>query len=151
MAKAIKFKNDTYLDSSSVVHDKNKLSDVLNTNMFNYNNWDKSQDINGNNQTPVIISGMSTTITTRGRALLVSFTLPLYHSGGTCWIRILVDGVKKYEYGYSLNGTTICSYTTIINNLSAGNHTVSVAIIRNNVATLKVVDYTSRNFTVTEI
>ncbi len=29
MAKSIKFRNDTYLDSSSVVHNKNKLSDIL--------------------------------------------------------------------------------------------------------------------------
>lgn len=151
MSKSIKFKNDTYLDSSSITHNKTKLSDILNVNMFNYNDWEKSQNIDGNNQTPITITGMSTTIKTRGRSLLVSFTLPLYHSGGTCFIRILIDGTEKYKYGYSLNGTTICSYTTVINNVLAGNHTVSVNIVRNNVTTLKVVDYTSKNFTVTEI
>lgn len=30
MAKSIKFKNDTYLDSTSIVHDKTNLSDILN-------------------------------------------------------------------------------------------------------------------------
>ena len=29
MAKSIKFKNDTYLDSTSIVHNKKKLSDIL--------------------------------------------------------------------------------------------------------------------------
>lgn len=31
MSKSIKLKNETYLDSSSIVHNKEKLSDILNT------------------------------------------------------------------------------------------------------------------------
>ena len=31
MSKSIKLKNDTYIDSSSIVHNKEKLSDILNT------------------------------------------------------------------------------------------------------------------------
>lgn len=31
MSKSIKLKNDTYIDSSSIAHNKEKLSDILNT------------------------------------------------------------------------------------------------------------------------
>ena len=43
MSKSIKFRNDTYLDSSSVVHNKNKLSNILKDSGWQYptllNNW----------------------------------------------------------------------------------------------------------------
>ena len=35
MAKSIKLKNDTYLDSTSIVHNKTKLSDLLNKKILN--------------------------------------------------------------------------------------------------------------------
>ena len=43
MSKSIKFTNDTYLDSSGIVHDKTKLSDILKDSVWKYptllNNW----------------------------------------------------------------------------------------------------------------
>lgn len=149
MSKSVKFSNNTYLDSTSIVHKKETLPNILNSNTFNYNDWETSQEITSSSQTT--IKGMSTTIKTRGRALLVSFTVPLYHNGGTCFIKIVVDNVTKYTYGYSLNTNTVCSYTTVINNLSAGSHTVRIDISKNNTSSVKVLNYTSRNFTVAEI
>lgn len=149
MSKSVKFSNNTYLDSTSIVHKKETLANILNSNTFNYNDWETSQEITSGSQTT--IKGMSTTIKTRGRALLVSFTVPLYHNGGTCFIKIVVDNVTKYTYGYSLNTNTVCSYTTVINNLSAGSHTVRIDISKNNTSSVKVLNYTSRNFTVAEI
>ncbi len=149
MSKSIKFSNNVYLDSISIVHKKETLSNILNSNTFNYNDWGTSQKITTSKQTTV--NGMSTTIKTRGRALLVSFTLPLYHTGGTCFIKIVVDNVTKYTYGYSLDTKTICSYTTVINDLSAGNHIVRIDISKNNTNSVEVLNYTSRNFTVAEI
>lgn len=37
MSKSIKLKNDTYIDSSSIVYNKQKLSDILNIQTINLN------------------------------------------------------------------------------------------------------------------
>ncbi len=45
MSKSIKFSNDIYLDSSSVVHNKKKLSEILNTKDVYSNNEIKTNKI----------------------------------------------------------------------------------------------------------
>ena len=48
MSKAIKFKNNTYLDSSSIVHNKEPLSEIINsplrTSAMNTYNAKKNQE-----------------------------------------------------------------------------------------------------------
>jgi len=45
MSKSIKFKNDTYLDTSSIMHNRNKLSDLLGTKPLCFKNT-SSRDFN---------------------------------------------------------------------------------------------------------
>lgn len=41
MSKSIKFRNNTYLDTSSIVHEKNVIKDVINNNSKNANGYMK--------------------------------------------------------------------------------------------------------------
>src|SRR5574344_859623 len=41
MSKSIKFRNNTYLDTSSIVHEKNVIKDVINSNSKNANGYMK--------------------------------------------------------------------------------------------------------------
>ena len=36
MSKSIKFRNNTYLDTSSIAHNKTNLKDIINKRMYGY-------------------------------------------------------------------------------------------------------------------
>ena len=114
----------------------------------NYNDWQEQQVIEGTGA-GATITGFETSLTTTGGNILVSMTVPITKTGGTCWLNIYVDGVKVMQYGVSGTGG-ILSYTNVFG-VAPGFHTVSAAIHNNNVQTVTIYNYTSRAFTVAEI
>ena len=149
MPKSIKLKNDTYIDSSGIVHNKQNLKDVLTKSIgCNYGNWQDQQVIEGTGRGSNI-TGMDTTIETHGGNILVAMTLPISHSGGTCWLNIYIDSTLVMQYGISHNVGAL-SYVNVFK-VSAGTHRVHVAIHNNNVNKVTIYNYTSKAFTVAEI
>lgn len=149
MSKSIKLKDDTYIDSSGIIHNKEKLSDILNKPVAcNYNDWKEQQVIEGTGQI-AILNGFDTTITTHGGNILVAVSIPMTHSGGTCWLSIWIDGNEIMKYGVSHN-VGLLSYTNIFP-VSSGTHRVYVTIQNNNVSQVTIYNYTSKAFTVAEV
>ena len=149
MAKSIKLQNDTYIDSSGIVHNKQTLDNVLNHSVAcNFSEWQTSQVIEGTG-TGAILNGMDTYITTHGGNILISLYLMVTHTGGTCWLNVYIDSTHVMQYAISHNGGRI-AYTNVFP-VSAGKHRVYVAIHTNNVSKVTLDSYTSRNFTVAEV
>jgi len=114
----------------------------------NYNDWQTAQTIT-DKDVYTTITGFDTNITTNGGNILVSMTIPMEKTGGTCWLCIFIDGTKMIQYGISGSGG-ILAYTNVFP-VAPGTHRVNAGIHLNNVETVTIYNYTSRAFTVAEI
>ena len=82
MAKSIKLKNETYIDSSSVIHDRKRLSDILNKNKIKFN-------LNPNSSTDIEIGAV------KDEPLLLSIT----GSGNFFETSVLIHLYRINQYG----------------------------------------------------
>ena len=145
MAKSIKFKNNTYLDSTSIVHKKTKLSDLLNKNAVSIID-NPSTDINISSSTKILSKDV---VINSGKVLIIG-TIYLTHGGGTPTVNFVIDGNIVATF-YASKIDNVYTFSSIANNLSVGSHNVYLQINKGNASNVVAPAYTARNLTIVEI
>lgn len=145
MAKSIKLKNNTYLDSTSIVHKRTKLSDLLNKNAVSIVE-NPTTDINISTDTKILSKDV---VINSGKILIIG-TIYLTHGGGTPTVNFVVDG-KIISTFYASKVDCVYTFSTIANNLSVGSHSIYLQINKGNASNVVVPAYTARNLTIVEI
>ena len=122
MAKAIKYKDDYYLDSSGVVHNDQELSDILNYQI-------KSFSASALNATTSVTSErtlLNNTITEAG-IYLIWANMPLDYygrKGRELYLRLKINNVERW-YSYGVCNTyvyTLCMQLFTIQNISVNSN-----------------------------
>ena len=92
------------------------------------------------------------TLTTTGKPLLVSFTVPAKGSGnGSPQFLIYVDNTQKINYVYSYSANHIVSFTTILTDVTAGSHTIKLKGSKGNDTALVISSFITINLAVAEL
>lgn len=106
MAKAIKFNNDNYLDSSSIIHNKRKLNDILNYKI-GYINIRYLPATTGNTSEVILGSG---SIAEAGVYMFwASIPVNYYgQDGRNLYLRLRINEIERW---YNLGVCNIYTYT----------------------------------------
>lgn len=145
MAKSIKFKDNTYLDSTSIVHKKTKLSDLLDRNAVSIVD-NPTTNINISNSTRILSKDI---VINSGKVLIIG-TIYLTHDGGTPIVNFVIDGNAVATF-YASKVDSVYTFSTIANNLSVGSHNIYIQINKGNASNVVAPAYTARNLTIVEI
>ena len=88
---------------------------------------------------------------TKGRNIIVSFSLMINSSGGSPKIGVMVDNEVKFDITDSMTNDHINSHTACISDIPAGNHTIKLVVNRGNAGAVYLGAYTSSTLTAFEI
>ena len=98
-----------------------------------------------------VINDMEITLTTKGKPLLISWAFSCISSGGSPQILLYVDGEQKLQFLDSIGVNHINSYTYVLTDISAGEHTFQLKANKGNASNITINAYTEKTFTITEI
>lgn len=93
---------------------------------------------------------LSRSINIKTGKIFIIATVCLMHDGGTPNIAFLVDGTTKASF-FASKLDSLYTFSTVVENLVEGQHTIDLQINPGNVSNLKVPAYTATNLTVVEI
>lgn len=93
---------------------------------------------------------LSRSIDLKSEKILVIGTIHLKHDGGTANIVFLVDGITRASF-FASKSDSVYTFSTVVENLQTGEHTVDLQVNPNNAQNVKVPAYTATNLTVVEI
>lgn len=140
------------LDSDSTVNPPSvhAVKEGLNKNSNSYVEFESSAQVITSND--VLINNMELTLDTTKPNILINFSIPVRTSGdGSPLIRVYLDGTQKAQYTTNQSGIVIMSYATILTNVPAGQHTISIKGSKSNATSMTIAEYISKSMSVIEL
>ena len=144
MSKSIKFKDNNYLDTSSIVHGQNDLKSIMAKNTIHNGkqNGQSGKDLTSTTNV------LGSTINSRTGRILVSYYINCGVDVNNAWLDVLIDNSLVSRVG--VNRNVFVSLTRMFE-VAIGNHTVILRLTRNNNNTMYYNDYPPPQLDVCEI
>lgn len=141
---------DSYSTSDAKVYPASYINNIVEKNNAKKSVMPSSdQVISGDGW--YIVDDMSISLQTKGKPILVSYSMAISNSSGSPTFGIFVDGVAKYTVIDSPASIHNTCYTTILTDIEAGTHTIDIRANRNNASSVTIVAYVTKNLVATEL
>lgn len=144
MAKAIKFQDNIFLDTSSIVHGQNTLKSIMAKNTIHNG---KQYGQSGKDLTTTT-NILTSTINSRTGRILVSYYINCGVDINNAWLDVVIDNNVISRVG--INRNVFVSLTRMFK-VSIGNHTVVLRLTMHNNRTMYYNDYPPPQLDVCEI
>lgn len=144
MAKSIKFQDNIFLDTSSIVHGKNTLKSIMDKN----SSHEGKQNGQSGKDLTTTTNILTSTINSRTGRILVSYYINCGVDINNAWLDVVIDNNVVSRVG--INRNVFVSLTRMFK-VSIGNHTVVLRLTMNNNHTMYYNDYPPPQLDVCEI
>ncbi len=144
MAKSIKFQDNIFLDTSSIVHGQNTLKSIIGKN----SSHEGKQNGQSGKDLTATTNVLSSTINSRTGRILVSYYINCGVDANNAWLDVLIDNNLVSRVG--VNRNVFVSLTRMFE-VSVGSHDVILRLTKNNNNTMYYNDYPPPQLDVCEI